>query len=71
MFTLLVVFVVLYQNQVGRRTRRKKQTKNLGFQLSCEKFENKTQNKKKIEEEEKQASHCIMRLHIIITSSKL
>ncbi len=65
---------MLYQIQVGRRTRRKKkERKNLGFQLTCEKFENKTEGKKKKKrkEEGKQASHSIMGPHIIITSFKL
>jgi hypothetical protein len=36
-----MVFVVLYQNQVGRRTRRKKPKKE-AWVSTCEKFENKT-----------------------------
>jgi hypothetical protein len=59
MFTLLVVLVVLYQIQLGRRTRRKKQRKNLGFQLTCEKFENKTNNNNKKRDKKMKNKHLI------------
>jgi hypothetical protein len=48
MFTLLVVFVVLYQNQVGRSTRRKKnKERTLGFNLLVRSLKTKPKTKKR------------------------
>lgn len=46
MFTLLVVLVVLYQNQEVEGQEEKNERKDFGFQLTCEKFENKTKKKR-------------------------